>query len=433
MDALRVLYGELDAINGKLPKSSRLTPIQAGRLFDGLVQLDIYFVDPIPPEKWRDIIQEMGLVARSELAEKGAGWDDAIDLMLQKAVSMLKEPHSKYYDEAEYRQFLDEINDEVSGIGASVGPDPKGLKVLAVFPGSGAEAAGVKDGDVVVSVNGKSLKGLGLDKMIQSLRGKPGSVVDLRLLREGRAIPPVRVTRGYISTPIAYAKMAGPGVGYVFLSEFNRKADEKVFTLIDRLKGQGARSLVLDLRGNPGGLVPSVASIASEFLKDGEEIVEFRHQGLLDNKAVTDGDGRYAGLKLAVLVDEGSASASEILAGAIQDKRGGIAIIGSRSFGKGSEQVVLPQREGRGLKVTENRWYTPGGRNIDANKDPGTGMEIPGTGGIVPDLAVEVSPEQEGKIYDQRFLELLGRAVPEPRVPDPALEKAVEVLSGASS
>ena len=147
-------------------------------------------------------------------------------------------------------------------------------------------------------------------------------------------------------------------------------------------------------------------------------------------KHVADGNGEFANMPVTVLVDEGSASASEIMAATMQDQRKGYAVIGSRSYGKGTQQAILPGADKGGLKITQSRWHGPNGANIDAQHDPATGEKVKGTGGVMPDIDVPVSEAAARDIAQQTAYELMGRPVPN-RVADPVLEKAIEVLTNA--
>ncbi|MFA6093293.1 MAG: S41 family peptidase [Elusimicrobiota bacterium] len=412
-----------------------LTDAHVDRIVDGIVAMDIRFVDPIPTERWDAILKAMGDLMEKEYGKKTGkapsktqDWDVLVDRMLKKAVEELKEPHSWYMDPAQVKAFREEMAGTVTGIGAGVSADPKGMKLDVIYPGSGAEAAGLLAGDVIIKVNGVPMAGHPIDDVIKRVRGDEGTTVNIQVLRNGKPMRPVKVVRKTIEQPNVFSKMAAPKIGYVYLSEFNQKSDEKVLNAMDALRAQGAKSFILDLRSDPGGLVTVVAEILSQFLSDGEAIVAFKHQGQVDSKVIAEGDGRFVEFPLVVLVDDSSASASEIMAAGIQDLRGGPVIIGSRSYGKGTQQIILPQKDGRALKITENRWYSPHDRHIDAKHDA-EGNEIPGTGGVAPNISVEVPKEQAEKVMEQIVLELTGRPVPEPRVKDPVLEKAVEVLS----
>ncbi|MFA6030240.1 MAG: S41 family peptidase [Elusimicrobiota bacterium] len=434
------LMARVIGIMEKVDRKESLSDQQVARLMQGLMMIDSKFVDPISTERWDAILKDMGDLAEKEYAGKGRNWDTVIDHMLQSAMTALKEPHSVYMDPAQAKMLSDSMSGTLIGIGVGVSSDTKGMKLDTIYPGSGAEKAGLREGDVIVWVRdvgqgkvGRSLAGLKLDDAVKLVRGEEGTIVEVKVLRGSETVGPIPVTRSKVELPNVFSKMAAPGIGYVYLLQFSQKSDERVLGAVRELRGKGAKSVILDVRGNPGGIVQMVASIVSEFFKDGDLIVAFKHQGKTAFQAVTEGNGEFVDVPVVVLVDDGSASASEILSGAIQDKRPGYAVIGSRSYGKGTEQVILPQLDGRALKITENRWYTPNDRNIAAQADPKTGLEMPGTGGVVPNLTVEVSEDQRGKIMKSIMQDLFGRKQEGERPRDPVLEKAIEVLSGANA
>lgn len=395
-----------------------------------LVQMDTHFVDQIDSKKWDGIIKGAGDAMEAEYKASKGKWDKVIETGITTAVKGLKDPHSIYFTEAQLKAFMDSMKGTFVGIGAGIGEDPKGLKLEFIYPGSGAEGAGLKAGDVVTAINGVTMAGKKPEEIIKLLRGDENTVVTLTVERGGVAQKPVAVTRKTVKMPTAFSKMAAAGVGYVYWNQFGDGSDTAVIDHVRRLKAQGAKSVILDVRGNPGGLVSSVSAIASEFMKDGQEIVSFRRQGQVVFKHVAQGNGQFADMPVAVLTDEGSASASEILAATMQDQRKGYAVIGSRSYGKGTQQSILPGADKGGLKVTESRWHRPNGGNIDAQHDPATGEKVKGTGGVMPDIDVQVPEDQASKIAQQTANELMGRPV-QNRVADPVLEKAIEVLSNA--
>ncbi|MFA6030244.1 MAG: S41 family peptidase [Elusimicrobiota bacterium] len=417
------LAGIMQAVDGK----RSMTHAQAVRLMQGLITIDSKFVDPVSTARWNAILQDVGDVAEKEYSAEGRDWDVVIDHMLQKAIQDLREPHSAYMDPAQAKAAADSSNGTFTGIGVVVSPDAMGMRLDTLYPGSGAEAAGLLEGDVIAWVDGSSVSGLAVDDIVKVVRGEPGTVVKVKVLRDGKLGEPVPVTRSRIAIPNLFSRMAAPGIGYLYLRQFSPSVDEAVLAALRALREQGARALILDVRGNGGGRIAAVSSIASEFLKDKDLIVAFKHQGKTAFRNVTSGDGEFSGVPVAVLIDEKSASASEILSGALQDKRAGFTVIGSRSFGKGTEQVTLSQPGGRALKLTENRWFTPDDRSIAAENDP-DGNELPGTGGIVPDLVVEVSSAQRVQVMKSILLDLFERPQNGPRPQDPVLEKAVEVL-----
>jgi carboxyl-terminal processing protease len=395
-----------------------------------LVQMDTHFVDQIDAKKWDGILKGAGDAMEASYKASKGDWDKTIEVGVTAAVKGLKDPHSVYFTPEELKAFMESMKGTFVGIGAGIAEDPKGLKLETIYPGSGAEAAGVKPGDILTHVNGAPIAGMATGDIIKQLRGDENTVVTVTVERGGVPQKPIKITRKAVKMPTAFSKMAAPGVGYVYWNQFGDGSDTAVLDHVRRLKGQGAKSVILDVRGNPGGLVSSVSAIASEFMKDGQEIVSFRRQGQVVFKHVARGDGQFADMPVAVLTDGGSASASEILAATMQDQRKGYSVIGSQSYGKGTQQSILPGADEGGLKITESRWHRPNGGNIDGKHDPVTGETLKGTGGVMPDVTVQVPEDQATKIAQQTANELMGRPV-QNRVADPVLEKAVEVLTNA--
>ena len=355
LNALANLMHEVEETSGRT--SLQFEHLQ--RLMQGVGYLDIYFVDPISEERWDAIFSAMGGAAKDGYASKYRyDWDETVDAMLKAGFVALKEPHSAYMAANEFKEFKDWLsNSDIAGIGAVVEGVPEGAKIRIVIPRSGAAAAGLLPGDVLVSADEVSFAGKSAADIVQKLLGPAGTTVLLAVIRAGAPRPlRIKVARSAFKTPTSFSKMLAGKVGYVYFTHFDLTTDDAVFERIRRLRAQGAKSLILDVRGNPGGIVGVVASIASEFLRNGDDIVSFSHQGFLSEDYRTDGDGEFARLPVAVLVDGGSASASEILSGALQDH--GYAVIGGQTYGKGTEQVVLGLSSG-GLRITENRWYTP--------------------------------------------------------------------------
>lgn len=395
-----------------------------------LVQVDTHFVDKIDTKQWDAILKGAGDAMEAQFKASKGDWNKTLETGITAAVKGLKDPHTVYMNEAQVKAFMESMKGTFVGIGAGIAEDPKGLKLETIYPGSGAEAAGVQPGDVLTHVNGAPIAGMKTEDIIKQLRGDENTVVTLTVERGGVAQKPIKVTRKAVKMPTAFSKMAAPGVGYVYWNQFGDASDTAVLDHVRRLKGQGAKSVILDVRGNPGGLVSSVSAIASEFMKDGQEIVSFRRQGQVVFKHVAQGNGQFADMPVAVLTDGGSASASEILAATMQDQRKGYSVIGSQSYGKGTQQSVLPGADKGALKITESRWHRPNGGNIDGKHDPVTGETIKGTGGVMPDISVQVPDDQAVKIAQQTANELMGRPV-QNRVADPVLDKAIEVLTAA--
>lgn len=397
------------------------------RLFNRLNQMDNEFADTIAPERWNEILDGMEEIARDEIQGGPIDEHAVIDKMLKSAAQGLRDPLTRYFDPAENKERREGRKDNYSGIGAMVKKHDDGVLLDIIYPDSPAERAGLKGGDVVTHVDGVPVAGMKLDEAVLRIKGVTGSGVSLTIQRTGTPTKSVIVTRGRISQKLLYYKMLTPEIGYLYLSGFRPGSHRKVFAAIRALQSRGMTKLVFDLRHNPGGSVNAVSAMTSEFLKDGDEIVSFRTQGSVESRNVTVGDGEFSDLRVVLLINSGSASASEILSGALQDHIAEPVVIGSRSYGKGTRQATYGAYAGRALRITNGRWYTPDGRAIDAKRGK-DGERLPGTGGIVPDLEVKVSAEQESKIISEIIRELHGGQLTGPRTADPALEKALAVL-----
>ena len=289
------------------------------------------------------------------------------------------DPHSDFLDKSEYGDMQDLTSGEFNGIGIDIGVQDDAIVVIAPIDGSPAARAGVKAGDEVLEVNGTSLDGLSLDQASDLMRGKSGSPVTLTLLPEGSDKPEtVKLTREEVHVPSARGELLEHGYGYIRISDFgDDTADGMKSSMRALLKKNGGplAGLVLDLRDNPGGLLDAAVDVSDDFLDSGL-IVSARGRAADANfqRRATPGD-LLGGAPLVVLVNQGTASAAEIVAGALQDNHRAL-IMGVQTFGKGSVQTVIPLAQGDAIKLTTALYYTPSGRSIQAQ-------------GIVPDVAVD--------------------------------------------
>jgi carboxyl-terminal processing protease len=273
------------------------------------------------------------------------------------------------------------------GIGAYVQENDQGFaEIVRPIEGSPAEAAGLLPGDVVVAVDGESMAGKGLDEVISYIVGPAGTEVAITFVRESLPEPfDVAITRAQITIPVVNAEMLEGNVGYVELVSFNSMAEPELSAAVQGLLAQGAQSLILDLRNNPGGLLSQSVAVADLFLPESVILYERNASGEI-NEVFEAGDGGIAEqIPLVVLVNEFSASASEIVAGAIRDHERGV-LIGETTFGKGSVQLSHTLSDGSQLNVTIAHWYTPSNVNIDEQ-------------GIAPD--VEVVQDEAVLVEDQ--------------------------------
>ena len=285
---------------------------------------------------------------------------------LKGMVESLHDPFSHYLTPKEAGQLEQRISGQFEGVGMTVGQDKRGLRVQNVFDGSPAKKAGITQGDVITAVDGKSIAGVSSEVATGRIKGPSGTKVTLRVLEPGRKSPrSVTVTRKAIEVPVARGRVVRRGgrkLGVVQLVSFSSGAHGLVRKQIDKVRREGADALVLDLRGNGGGLLEEAVLVASNFVENGK-IVSVRGRARPERSESAQGDAIAPKLPLVVLVDRGSASASEIVTGALRD-RGRATVVGTRTFGKGLVQEVQPLSNGGVLDITVARYYLPKGETI---------------------------------------------------------------------
>jgi len=288
--------------------------------------------------------------------------DEAIISILQTL-----DPHSAYIPASEFAELNDPLNGNFDGIGIEFNLLGDTIFVVAAISGGPSETVGIKAGDRIVAVNGVSLAGKRISNsdVIKKLRGPGGTKVRVQIVRVGIAKPlSFTITRGKIPIySIDAAYMAGVGTGYIKISRFAMETANEFYDAAEKLLGQGMTRLILDLRGNPGGFLNAATGIADEFLPEGKLIVYTKGRNRNREDYDAHPNGLLEKMPVTVLIDEGSASASEILAGAIQDNDRGL-VIGRRSFGKGLVQEQSPFSDGSAIRLTVARYYTPTGRCI---------------------------------------------------------------------
>jgi len=335
----------------------------------------------------------------------------AIDAMLNEL-----DPHSVYMDEEELKELRIGTRGEFGGLGITIGLTKEILTVISPLEGTPAFRAGIIAGDKIVKIEGKSTKGITLKDAVKKLRGKPGTEVNISVQREGlEEVLEFTIERAIIKIkPVPYSGMVSKDVGYIRLARFSRDSGIEVGRAVDSLRAVGARKFIVDIRNNSGGLLDQAVQVSDVFLEKGEEIVS-------TGGRIPGSSRRFHAIKtsrikdapLVVLVNKGSASASEILSGAVQDWDRGL-VVGTPTFGKGSVQTIIPISAGGGLKLTTAEWYTPSGRLINKphNPDEDEAAEVDSTarsleefhtigglkrivyggGGITPDIEL-TSPE----------------------------------------
>ena len=290
------------------------------------------------------------------------------DASLKGIVESLDDPYSHYLTPREAKQFNDSVRGEFEGVGMNVEQDKRGLKVLRVFDGSPAERARIRRGDFILGVNGRSIAGVNSEVATSRIKGPAGTSVMLRVFTPGQDRDrTVKVDRERIEIPVARGRVVerdGHTVGTVELLSFSSGAHGLLRREIDRLLRDGAEAIVLDLRGNGGGLLSEAVLVSSIFIEDGK-IVSVRGRHRPERSQNAEGDAIDEKIPVVTLVDGGSASASEIVTGALRDRKRA-KVVGTRTFGKGLVQEVEQLSNGGVLDLTVANYYLPGGETISA-------------------------------------------------------------------
>ncbi len=299
-------------------------------------------------------------------------WDLSKDAI--KGILKNLDPYSDFFDPKDFKQLQDETRGAFGGIGIEIQVDPeKNYPKVMAYPmaDTPAEKVGLRARDLIVEIDGVSTKGMDINEVVSKLRGKPDTPVTIKVKRGTRDdLIEKKLIRAIIPlNNVAYSGEIQNGIGYIKLVRFNQEASEEMDAAIKKLKEAKVRGIILDLRNNPGGLLTAAKQVSNKFLKEGTVVVKTRGRDENAEDVLTaDGAPRVPDLPLVVLVNQGSASASEIVAGAIQDHDRGV-IIGETSFGKGSVQTVYEDMpNGTGLKLTTALYYTPSGRSIHKDR-----------------------------------------------------------------
>ncbi|MBF6647150.1 S41 family peptidase [Methylobacter sp. BlB1] len=288
------------------------------------------------------------------------------------------DPHSAYLIAEEYQELKEGTTGQFGGLGIEVTMENGFVKVVSPIDDTPAQRAGIKTGDLIVRLDDQPVKGMSLNDAVKIMRGEPGSKILLTVVREGEEAPlKIIITRDIIKVKSVKSRMLEKDYGYVRISSFQSRTGESLKEAIADLKKENAsnlKGLVLDLRNNPGGVLNAAVEVSDAFIKSGLIVYT---EGRIENSEMrfnASPDDIIEGAPIVVLINAGSASASEIVAGALQDQKRAV-IIGEKSFGKGSVQTILPTSNGAAVKLTTARYYTPSGRSIQAE-------------GIEPDIAL---------------------------------------------
>jgi len=323
-----------------------------------------------------------------------------LEAAIKGMTASLNDPYTVFMNAEEYKSFMEQSNGEFVGIGAQVGIKEEGFVVIAPIEGSPAEEAGLKTGDVILKVDDTDVTGLTLDQTISLIRGEAKTEVKITVKRDNTDNLDISITRDVIKVVSVKGEMVDDKIGYIQLSAFDDNVSEALKEAINQLKAQGMKGMILDLRGNPGGYLNEAVSVASQFVEKGKVITYTVDK--YNNKIESKSEGGEAiGMPLVVLINGGSASASEVVTGALRDY-GVATTVGVTSFGKGIVQQLVEFKGGESsLKVTTSKYYTPNGENIHKI-------------GITPDYEVTLNEELAEKEYSKDL--------------DNQYQKALEVL-----
>lgn len=288
------------------------------------------------------------------------------------------DPHSAFLDADAFEQLQESTTGNYGGLGIEIGTESGVIKVVSPIDDTPAAKAGILSGDLIIEIGGQSIRSIGVNEAVAIMRGEPGSAVTLSIVREGEPNPiEVTLTREVINIASVRQKLLEPHFGYIRVAQFQADTGSEVRDAIDALSSTPLHGLVIDLRNNPGGVLQAAVAVSDLFIKEG--IIVYT-EGRLENAASTFRATESVlldGVPIIILVNEGSASASEIVAGALQDHQRAL-VMGTRTFGKGSVQTILQLTSDKAIKLTTALYFTPNGRSIQAE-------------GIVPDLWVDRS------------------------------------------
>jgi carboxyl-terminal processing protease len=361
---------------------------------------------------------------------------DSQKLIYGAASGMVRtlDPFSQFMDPEAHDEIKTETEGEFGGLGIRIAVKDDWLTVMTPLPGTPAYRAGILPNDRLVEIDGATTKDMTLGDALKQLRGAPGTKVRLTLMRgpedEGEgpwAAHEFTLAREIVKIESVQSWMLNPTVGYLRIDEFSARTSEDTMSALNDLKKQGMQSLVLDLRNNPGGLLSAAVDVASDFIGDNKLIVYTQGRKADSRQDFRAGPtAPFGALPMILLINGGSASGSEIVAGALQDHKRAV-IMGLRSYGKASVQSVIPLSDGAGLRLTVAHYYTPLGRSIHRD-------EKAKTGGITPDIVVPVPRDTEAKLYTQwDMIYAMGKkpksvVKKDDLVKDETLDRAVELL-----
>jgi len=347
--------------------------ISLGRI--GLAERSTAELAPLPLEDLR-VFTEVFEKVKNDYVETRTD-KQLIEYAIGGMLSSL-DPHSAFLNVEDFTELQVGTSGQFGGLGIEISMEDGFVKVVTPIDDTPAERAGMKAGDLIIRLDEKTVKGMSLSDAVKVMRGEPGSDIVLTVVREGEDKPlKFTITRAIIKVTSVKSRSLDKGYGYVRITQFQSRTGDNLAEAISKLKDENGelKGLVLDLRNNPGGVLNAAVSVSDAFIDKGLIVYTEGRTGDSDNKFHATAGDLIKGAPLIVLVNGGSASASEIVAGALQDHHRAV-ILGTQSFGKGSVQTILPMNNGTAVKITTALYYTPNGRSIQAE-------------GIIPDIKVE--------------------------------------------
>ncbi|MBI2936567.1 MAG: S41 family peptidase [Chloroflexi bacterium] len=351
---------------------------------------------PIPPEL-RSVAEIWNVIREEHVDRKTLDPEKLRQGAIKGLLDTLNDPHTSYLNAQQYRLQTSELQGSFFGIGAELGLRDSQLIVVAPFPNSPAERSGVRPGDKILSVDGLATKGVSLPEAVLKIRGPKGAKVVLTVLHDGDETPvDIAVIRDEIRTRSVILTWRGDNIAHIRLTTFAQRTEEELKAALEEIRSKGGKGIILDLRNNGGGLLTAAVGVSSQFLSGGLVLTEEDYTGRRSSQRVIPG-GLALETPLVVLVNNFSASASEIVAGALQDQ-GRATVIGTVTFGKGTINHVRELQDGSALYISIARWFTPKGRKIEG-------------AGITPDMVVAISEEDRAQGADpqlQRGLDYLA-------------------------